>query len=243
MSFRFALQTYIDNPSNSGVLFYDDDVVIIKDAFPKSIRHYLVIPRDRSWSLTHPLDAFNNRPDRYEKFTTYVETAKDLIVESFVEQGLISCDNIARATFKNTFIRAGVHSIPSMANLHIHVITQDFHLARMKNKKHYNSFTTPFFVDFDDLDPSLGVSAKSDFLTSFAGSSNEDDSELDADTEPVVCSSRRRFVRDSRELNKFLRDSPLTCVYCGKQFGNSLAGLKAHLSQEYEKKFLRIRAI
>ena len=30
---------------------------------------------------------------------------------------------------------------------HLHVISQDFDSPSLKNKKHWNSFTTPYFVD------------------------------------------------------------------------------------------------
>ncbi|KOS18544.1 Aprataxin-like protein [Escovopsis weberi] len=48
-------------------------------------------------------------------------------------------------------VRAGVHAVPSMGNLHIHVLSRDMHSPAMKHRKHYNSFNTPFFVDLDDF--------------------------------------------------------------------------------------------
>jgi aprataxin len=47
--------------------------------------------------------------------------------------------------------RIGFHAIPSMRQLHMHVISQDFDSDHLKNKKHWNSFTTNFFVDADFL--------------------------------------------------------------------------------------------
>ena len=46
---------------------------------------------------------------------------------------------------------AGVHAGPSMSHLHVHVLSRDFVSDRMRHRKHYNSFHTPFFVDLDDL--------------------------------------------------------------------------------------------
>lgn len=241
MSFRFALQKYIDDPSHSSVIFYDDDVVIINDAYPKSVRHYLVLPRDSLISKIHPFDAFDDH-EMYEKYAQYVEKAKLLMVDSLVEEGIVASDSSTKDTLRHRFIRAGVHSIPSLANLHIHVITQDFHLARLKNKKHYNSFTTPFFVDFDRLDPQLSRPSTTDFLTPYSGSSDDSDSDGDFSNDGssllVLSSRRNNLIRDPVHLNKILRDTPLTCVYCRKGFGNSMAGLKAHLAAEYKTKFL-----
>ncbi|KAL6278173.1 hypothetical protein ACE6H2_021774 [Prunus campanulata] len=36
---------------------------------------------------------------------------------------------------------------PSMRQLHLHVISQDFNSTHLKNKEHWNSFNTDFFRD------------------------------------------------------------------------------------------------
>ena len=41
--------------------------------------------------------------------------------------------------------------VPSMRQLHLHIISQDFDSTSLKNKKHWNSFTTPFFRDSVDV--------------------------------------------------------------------------------------------
>ncbi|KNG88617.1 histidine triad nucleotide binding protein [Aspergillus nomiae NRRL 13137] len=48
-------------------------------------------------------------------------------------------------------IMCGIHAHPSMNHLHIHVISVDRYSDRLKHKKHYNSFSTPFFVPIDDF--------------------------------------------------------------------------------------------
>ncbi|KAG6116401.1 hypothetical protein E4U13_001872 [Claviceps humidiphila] len=45
---------------------------------------------------------------------------------------------------------SGVHAVPSMSHLHIHVLSRDMHSESMKHRKHYNSFNTPFLVDVMD---------------------------------------------------------------------------------------------
>jgi len=47
--------------------------------------------------------------------------------------------------------KLGYHAIPSMRQLHMHVISQDFDSERLTNKKHWNSFTTEFFIDAEDV--------------------------------------------------------------------------------------------
>lgn len=48
-------------------------------------------------------------------------------------------------------VKIGVHAVPSMNHLHIHVLSRDMHSDKMKHKKHYNSFTTDFFVPLEDF--------------------------------------------------------------------------------------------
>lgn len=48
---------------------------------------------------------------------------------------------------KKMKFRMGYHAIPSMKQLHMHLISQDFDSDALKNKKHWNSFTSRFFVD------------------------------------------------------------------------------------------------
>lgn len=46
-----------------------------------------------------------------------------------------------------SFNRMGYHSEPSMLHLHMHIISDDFCSDSLKNKKHYNSYTTEFFIE------------------------------------------------------------------------------------------------
>ncbi|RFU73070.1 hypothetical protein TARUN_9180, partial [Trichoderma arundinaceum] len=48
-------------------------------------------------------------------------------------------------------IMCGVHAVPSMGHLHVHVLSRDMHSPAMKHRKHYNSFNTPFLVDVADF--------------------------------------------------------------------------------------------
>lgn len=43
-------------------------------------------------------------------------------------------------------IRLGYHAIPSLSLLHLHIVSSDLESPALKNKKHWNSFATPFFV-------------------------------------------------------------------------------------------------
>lgn len=43
--------------------------------------------------------------------------------------------------------RYGYHAIPSMSQLHLHMISQDFDSPCLKTKRHWNSFNTKYFLD------------------------------------------------------------------------------------------------
>lgn len=45
--------------------------------------------------------------------------------------------------------KIGYHAEPSMQQVHLHVVSTDFNSPALKNKKHWNSFTTDFFVNHE----------------------------------------------------------------------------------------------
>lgn len=233
MSFKYALQAYIERPDDfpNSVVYKDEEVVIIKDLYPKALRHLLILPRNKHLSRKHPLDAFQS-VDLWDDFYEYVEKTKDIIMDDLFSRGLLKFEkNSSLASdFRNTFIRAGVHSIPSLNNLHIHVITQDFYLPYLKHKKHYNSFTTAFFVAFGDLEPESHGST-GDFL---AHDGEYDSQSPDEDEAPVFAT---KHERSPNKLEMLIKGSPLACTACDKKFGNKFQDLKKHLEREFELKF------
>ena len=121
--------------------------------------------------------------------------------------------------------RAGFHVVPSMKHLHLHVISQDFDSARLKNKKHYNSFTTPFFIDveaaMDELLAGEGREGRGEGGGEGGeggGGGGEGDS-LGLE----YPSSRRRREADS------LIKGPLRCHWCGEEQRN-IPQLKGHIA-------------
>ncbi|CUM64085.1 uncharacterized protein PRCAT00001674001 [Priceomyces carsonii] len=224
MSFRNALQAYIDDPDRfkDVILYSDENALIIKDMYPKSIRHYLVIPKDKKVTHLHPLGAFKSDVSLFIKFDTYIEIAKRLIVDDLLESGLLSrndSDKPYLSEFSSQFIKAGVHAVPSLNNLHIHVITNDFFSSRLKNKKHYNSFTTAFFVDYSALEP------------------KEESDEEDPESSDSSCNTHSiSKIGDSFYL-QLLKSTPMRCSYCGVLFGNKFLKLKDHLEIEFCQKF------
>jgi len=100
------------------------DHVVIKDKYPKAEHHYLVLPVERIQNLAALTDK-------------HVCLVKSMCA---------TARDITNQNPKHQF-RLGFHAVPSMSQVHLHVISQDFNSTCLKNKKHWNSFTTDYFVN------------------------------------------------------------------------------------------------
>jgi aprataxin len=212
---RGALIEYIEHPERfpTQVLRVTDRTVLIKDAFPKSTIHLLLLPRSPDHYLLHPHTAFED-PAFLAMMREEAAVAAKLAAAELARQlGSFSASNRARDETMgkgvpydelppgrdySKEVRVGTHAHPSMAHLHVHIISRDMHSERAKHRKHYNSFTTPFFVPLADYPLA------------------EDD-------------VRRETGFQNGNLAK-----ELVCWRCGKGFGNRFAELKRHLEEEFQ---------
>ncbi|XP_015456645.2 aprataxin isoform X1 [Astyanax mexicanus] len=112
-------------------VYKDEKVVVIKDKYPKARHHWLVLP----WDSISSLKAL--RPEHCE-LLKHMHKVGDRMIQQ--------CPDNQKLRF-----RLGYHAIPSMSHIHLHVISQDFDSPCLKNKKHWNSFTTDYFVDSQDI--------------------------------------------------------------------------------------------
>ena len=112
----------------------DEKCVVIKDSYPKSKHHYLVLPKSDISSLR-------------------VVNATHLdLLRHILKVGKVLAEEIkGKESAKSSLFRFGYHALPSMTRLHMHVISQDFVSPCLKNKKHWNSFTTEFFLDAEGV--------------------------------------------------------------------------------------------
>lgn len=147
MSFRFAFVPFIKSPEKypNIVLYYDETVCIIKDAFPKGKVHLLILPRHDNLTKMKPQEAFKEE-QKIELIQPYVEQATEMARKLFRKEW-------KRIDGKDEEVEILVccHSVPSLNNLHIHVMTKDMCGTHMKNKKHFNSFQTNFAIKFDEF--------------------------------------------------------------------------------------------
>ncbi|XP_022873682.1 transcription factor bHLH140-like [Olea europaea var. sylvestris] len=126
-----------------------DDVVVLKDLYPKAQRHLLVLARGEG------LDQLADVCREHLSLLKTMHAVGLKWAEKFLDEN------------KSLVFRLGYHSAPSMRQLHLHVISQDFDSKHLKNKKHWNSFNTPFFRDSVDVIQEINEHGK-------ATSKNED---------------------------------------------------------------------
>jgi aprataxin len=130
-----ALVDIVKNPGRHKdvIIFQDEDVIIIKDKFPKAKVHLLCLPTEVILNFK-ALDITKIGPLKSLR-TAGIDMIKKLKVEH------------PKLKFK-----MGFHAVPSMRQIHMHIISQDFDSEHMKNKKHWISFTNEeFFVSTDDF--------------------------------------------------------------------------------------------
>ncbi|OWB57677.1 hypothetical protein B5S28_g3641 [[Candida] boidinii] len=151
MSFKYVFSNYIKFPDTCDTLvFNDENVIIIKDQFPKSVCHYLIIPKSKKFTNLNPIIAFDDLEFR-ELISIYITKAKELVKNDFLSRFQIKDVDDTYEFNIDDYITVGCHTIPSLVNLHIHVITNDFKSDRLKNRKHYNSFNTDFLIKFSEF--------------------------------------------------------------------------------------------
>ncbi|KAH7152414.1 HIT-like domain-containing protein [Dactylonectria estremocensis] len=169
---RMGLGVYLEDPASypsSRVISHSDDFVLINDRYPKAVIHTLLLPRSADHNLMHPFDAFDD-PDFLASVKAETTRLKALAAKELQRRlGHGSQRDAARQAVLNgdaeppadgelppgrdwdADIICGVHAVPSMRHLHVHVLSCDMHSETLRHRKHYNSFTTPFLVDVDDF--------------------------------------------------------------------------------------------
>lgn len=164
-------------------VFKNDKFLCIKDKFPKSTIHLLLIPIAPKLLKVEQLIQLPNSVTFLRQFK---ETADEIIKLN---------------DFKLNFI-IGFHAVQSMQPLHMHIISDDFKSDCLKNKKHWNSFTSPYFVKLNDLIE-----------------------HLESESDYFKCDKFN--LKNRAKLDEYLK-LDLKCHKCGKSC-NNIPNLKAHL--------------
>ena len=154
MSWKSALVSYVRNPNHEHVVYKNSSFLIVKDCYPKAEIHFLILSRSTG---------INSISELTGKDCQMVENMLRLAQEEIIDKN------------KGRKFQVGFHSVPSMDQLHLHVISTDFCSPALKNKKHYLSITNDeFFVTANQVVESLKQDGKIDVRcqTSIATLSN-----------------------------------------------------------------------
>eukprot|EP00967_Tisochrysis_lutea_P073083 scaffold97763_cov33-Tisochrysis_lutea.AAC.1 len=103
-------------------------LLVAYDAYPKARVHLLILPRQ-------PLAGPKHLTSEHVPLLTHMMSLAEWLVVA-----------LAHAHPNSSPLRVGFHAVPTMRQLHLHVISADLDSPCLKNKKHYNSFATDFFV-------------------------------------------------------------------------------------------------
>lgn len=143
-----SLESSLNDPTMQ--VFKNDQFVCIRDKYPKARFHMLLVPRGGPIKLTSVEDVI-----RLSNAVSFLKQMRQLAHE-IVEK---NCpDEVVKSKFQY-----GFHAIQSMSPLHMHIISRDFVSDCLKHKKHWNSFTSPYFIHLDELIENLSENSENYF--------------------------------------------------------------------------------
>ncbi|KIL69692.1 hypothetical protein M378DRAFT_68635 [Amanita muscaria Koide BX008] len=196
---------------NSVLYNHSQTSLVVFDAYPKSIFHFLILPR------VHEPFTVTDLTDLRSLLRKDIDLAKELIHGLKIAADSLKHDieeeMVKRYGFKWE-IWMGFHGAPSMAHLHLHVLSADLCSEKMKHKKHYNSFHPKhgFFLHIETVLAWL-------------------------DATPTYRASMINI--NQATYGKILKE-PLSCFHCSKQL-KDMPTLKGHLQDEWESVMKRER--
>lgn len=188
-----VLQKIVSSSANSTEhplhFFSDEKVVVIYDAYPKASFHLLMLPRDISIKRVADFDWSR---ENHKNLLLHMKRVSNEIVSS------IRQSNVSSSV---PSFRVGFHSKPSLLHCHMHIISTDFYKSpNMKHKTHYQSFSTEFLIELDEV---LGILSKE-------GNNNR-----------IPTNELARRIASGE-------DSQMVCYYCKKFQTDGFAKLKKH---------------
>lgn len=130
------------------VYYYNPLFTVIYDKFPKSFIHLLVLPIDISFIVDDKI-YFATKPSHFriqhlpklKLVHNHCRIIANKLIEEFPDLGLK--------------IKIGYHIYPSMDDLHIHIISDDFKYIRNKHQK--KSFNKKSFISIDEVESLLAT--------------------------------------------------------------------------------------
>ena len=206
LGWRLALTAMATDPAafqkNGAVLFFDDELVVARDAYPKSRTHLLVLARDTR--LAEGPKAMRSTDAALVRRMARVGEAHARTLAAEAASAADSRnDDAERFRF-----RCGFHASPSMRTAHMHVVSGDLRGVGMKTRRHWNSFVTSFFKEAEETARDL---ERAEAESAGGGGA----------------SSGTRW--DVAELERVVAMTPLRCHKCGDGPFPTMPKLFAHV--------------
>ncbi|KAK2068811.1 hypothetical protein P8C59_003431 [Phyllachora maydis] len=173
---RAGLLPYILHPETFPrhvVIRATPHTVLVRDLFPKATVHLLLLPRSPAHRTLNPRDAFADGAflrlvqseaagaaalaaaelKRLVSTRSATVGARRAAEDAEDAAGAVPDDEAALPPDRDfaADVRVGVHAHPSMRHLHVHVISRDMCSDKVRHRRHYNSFNTPFFLPLADF--------------------------------------------------------------------------------------------
>jgi hypothetical protein len=126
------------------VYMYHKLFTVVYDKYPKSVIHLLVLPLDISYVNSVGIKIEANKP--YQFRYGHLKSLKLVHKE---------CRKLCRfieENYEGIKLKMGYHYRPTMDDLHIHLISDDFMHCKKTKKK---SFSSKNFITIDDVEKSL----------------------------------------------------------------------------------------
>jgi aprataxin len=205
---------------------------LIYDKYPKARIHLLIVVSDHFINAKSVKQLHREHVEHLREIQRFVQrvcseiengATSDISESTVVTSSSRVLDEEARKTLQcqlgTAKLKVGFHAIPSLYPLHIHILSDDMDAETMKNKKHWNSFTTNFFVELDYVmevfDRCESRAEEKDRSCSFINLLPSDISENYTD----------------QHLESLLKQD-LRCHKCQEEF-RSMPHLKAHLRSSH----------
>ncbi|RKP01742.1 hypothetical protein CXG81DRAFT_18500 [Caulochytrium protostelioides] len=221
-TWRHALLRYIENPAAwPEVCGYDDDLVVVRDAYPRARHHYLILPRvrldrlselepsthgallaamrDRAHVLIRQLRAGEASPDAGMPMGPPREACNAPLTTSAATSVTAASRGPATPveTDATQAFAVGFHAVPSMAQLHLHVVSRDYAARAMRSRLRWNAFTTAYFLPLSAVQSELHATG--------------------------------RITIDDVAMRKIVDEAPIRCHRCHSVIDN-MAQLQQHLA-------------
>jgi aprataxin len=138
-----------------------EDFLVLYDLYPKAKIHLILIPKLNFLEIKS--DEMNSICDVFKKYSSQPivlvdKLSKLIALANLVKESLLSPGSKA---WTNGFLKKGIninlgfHAEPSLRQLHLHIISDDFDSPCLKTKTHWLSFTSNFFINLSIVEDKL----------------------------------------------------------------------------------------